>query len=139
MLQAMMTVGRNYSQNYTKFHLNQRVQVTHGTHRGCTGKVVGETLKRVHVFIPEKRKISTLEKSFVESEKIGPNEEKEEMQKVKNEPNEVHEETKCALRLLMGCLERQGIDPSSHVALDIFVNYTEEYKDKMNSNDHNEE
>ena len=78
-----MTVGQNYSRNYTKFHLNQRVQVTHGTHRGCTGKVVGETLKRVHVFIPEKRKISTLEKSFVESEKIGPNEEKEDMKKVK--------------------------------------------------------
>ena len=45
MLQSMMTVGQNYSQNYWKFYLNQRVQVTHGTHRGCTWKLVGKTLK----------------------------------------------------------------------------------------------
>ena len=151
--------GKRYAQKYDEFFYKENVKIVGGKHRGRTAIVIGETTWKVHVCFPN-GSISTLDKCDVQggagddggtvSDRTTATAEAVEVVPPsaavpKTEPG-VSEHVKlahrgglagleidtiCALRLLMVCFERQGINPTSTDAYKVFRDFAEEYNKNL--------
>ena len=142
--------GKRYGQKYDEFSYKENVIIVGGKHRGRAAFVIGETTWKVHVCFPN-GSISTLDKCDVQggagddggtvSDRTTPTAEAVEVVPpsaavLKTEPGVsehvgLETDTRCALRLLMVCFERQGINPTSTDAYKLFCDFAEEYNKNL--------